>query len=313
MEEKKEQPDQTGQELVVRESSDFVYSRMRGDPLTAAATMGAALAKSKLFGIDAPEQGMVLALEAMHQQRSVMDLAREFHVIKGRLSMRADAMQAKFQRDGGKVTWLESTADVARVQVSHPIHAPEPVAVEVLMATLKAAGVATSDTYKKFPRQMLRARAISEAVRMVHPGIVVGIYTPEEVEGFDAPTMHVQPRVIDVKAEPAPAQKPAATKSEPAPAAAQNGNRKLTIEERRAKVLENFTAAGLSRETIIALADDPPEEWGDAHFARLNAARERFKGQPRDQVPEIARAILAERRAEEQPAADDYPEPGSNG
>ena len=33
---------------------------------------------------------------------------------------------------------------------------------------------------------MLRARVISEGIRTVYPGVAVGIYTPEEVNDFDA-------------------------------------------------------------------------------------------------------------------------------
>ena len=40
------------------------------------------------------------------------------------------------------------------------------------------------DNYKKFPRQMLRARVISEGVRAVYPGVLQGMYTPEEVQAF---------------------------------------------------------------------------------------------------------------------------------
>lgn len=43
------------------------------------------------------------------------------------------------------------------------------------------------DNYKKFPRQMLRARVISEGVRAVYPGVLQGMYTPEEVQEFEAP------------------------------------------------------------------------------------------------------------------------------
>jgi hypothetical protein len=50
----------------------------------------------------------------------------------------------------------------------------------------KAAGLTGKQTWKQYPRQMLRARVISEGIRTVYPGVAVGIYTPEEVNDFDA-------------------------------------------------------------------------------------------------------------------------------
>jgi hypothetical protein len=66
------------------------------------------------------------------------------------------------------------------------------------MQRAKEAGLTGKDNYKKFPRQMLRARVISEGVRAVYPGVLQGMYTPEEVGEFDAP--RTAPR--SVKAEP---------------------------------------------------------------------------------------------------------------
>jgi hypothetical protein len=52
---------------------------------------------------------------------------------------------------------------------------------------------------------MLRARVISEGVRATFPAVLNGMYTPEEVQEFDAPrpvrAVKVEP-VVEVKAEP---------------------------------------------------------------------------------------------------------------
>ena len=49
----------------------------------------------------------------------------------------------------------------------------------------KNAGLSGKDTWKQYPRQMLRSRVISEGVRTMYPGVADGIYTPEEVQDFD--------------------------------------------------------------------------------------------------------------------------------
>ena len=58
--------------------------------------------------------------------------------------------------------------------------------IEWTMDRAKAAGLTGKQTWKQYPRQMLRARVISEGIRTVYPGVAVGIYTPEEVNDFDA-------------------------------------------------------------------------------------------------------------------------------
>ncbi|MFN9897772.1 MAG: hypothetical protein ACK55Z_03035, partial [bacterium] len=42
-------------------------------------------------------------------------------------------------------------------------------------------GLTGKDNWRNYPRAMLRARVISEGIRTVYPGCVVGVYTPEEV------------------------------------------------------------------------------------------------------------------------------------
>jgi hypothetical protein len=72
------------------------------------------------------------------------------------------------------------------------------------MARAKAAGLGGKDNWRSYPRQMLRARVISEGVRATFPAVLNGMYTPEEVGEFDAPrparAVKVEPKaeVIEV-------------------------------------------------------------------------------------------------------------------
>ena len=56
----------------------------------------------------------------------------------------------------------------------------------------KKIGLASKDNWKNYARAMLRARCVSEGVRTVYPGCVVGVYTPEEVETFKTPSPTVK-------------------------------------------------------------------------------------------------------------------------
>jgi hypothetical protein len=169
------------------------------------------VAKSRLYGLS-EDQAFTLMMLAESEGLHPIQAMRRFHVIEGRPSMRADAMQAEFQRHGGRVRWLESNAEKCSAEFSHPVHQPEPLLVTVTMKELEESEVAMQwpklregeqfdprrgkimkDTYKKFPRQMLRARVISEGVRAVDPGVVVGIYTPEEVSDFEPEPRQLKP------------------------------------------------------------------------------------------------------------------------
>lgn len=93
-------------------------------------------------------------------------------------------MLSRFQAAGGKVNWTKYTDEEVSGVFSHPSGG----SVEVSWTTdrAKRAGLANRDTWKQYPRQMLKARVISEGVRMVLPGVVSGLYAPEEVAEFDA-------------------------------------------------------------------------------------------------------------------------------
>jgi hypothetical protein len=161
--------------------------------------MAEQVAKSRLFpGFETPQAAFALMLLCQSEGLHPMQAVRRFHLINGKPSMRADAMQAEYQRQGGTVRWLKSDAGECRARFLHPIHAPEPgLEIEWTIARAGAAGLTGNPTWKKFPAQMLRARVISEGVRAVLPGVVCGIYTPEEVGDFAPPPAPARPRHED--------------------------------------------------------------------------------------------------------------------
>ena len=132
---------------------------------------------------------------------------RRFHVIKGTVAMRADAMLAEFQARGGKVQWLKSDKNEARAVFEHASGGKFEYAYTIEDA--KQAGLVRPDSgWSKFPAAMLRARCISGAIRMVLPGVVCGVFTPEEVMDFDAdkpmPQQPVKRQRAEPKVEPMP-------------------------------------------------------------------------------------------------------------
>jgi len=98
-------------------------------------------------------------------------------------------MLARFQQAGGSVVWKEYTNDAVTGLFTHPQGGSLEVTWTLVQA--KSIGIANKDNWKNYPRAMLRARVISEGIRAVFPGCVVGVYTPEEVQDF-APAQTVK-------------------------------------------------------------------------------------------------------------------------
>lgn len=144
--------------------------------------MATAVAKSGLFGIKTPEQGVALMLIAQAEGMHPAIAARDYHVIQGRPALKADAMLARFQSSGGKVVWKVYEDAEVTGEFSHPQGGT--VTITWTFAQATKIGLTGKDNWRNYPRAMLRARVISEGIRTVYPGCVVGVYTPEEVEDF---------------------------------------------------------------------------------------------------------------------------------
>lgn len=157
------------------------------NPIEAAQQLGEAFASSGMFGCSKPQQGTVLAMQCLAAGMSPFELTQTYHIIDGKLSMKADAMLGRFMAAGGKAIWGTRTAEKVSARF---VYKDNDIEMSVTMQELIASGVALSkgdqlkDNYRRHPRQMLTARLISEAVRLLAPEIVSGVYTPEEIADF---------------------------------------------------------------------------------------------------------------------------------
>jgi len=154
-------------------------------------TMANAVVKSQLFGMKTVEQATALMLIAQAEGYHPALAARDYHIIQGRPTLKAETMMARFQQQGGKVDWKTLTDEEVTATFSHPSGGSATITWTFDQA--KRAGLTGKDNWKNYPRAMLRARVVSEGIRTVFPGVVLGVYTPEEVQ--DIPT---QPKSRDM-------------------------------------------------------------------------------------------------------------------
>lgn len=173
--------------------------------LSDAARIAEYIAASGLFGCKTKEQAFSLMLLADAEGLHPAAAARDYHIIEGRPSLKADAMLARYMNAGGRIEWLCRTDEKVAAKFTHPSSGT--VEVEWTIARAKKITrynrkkgrdepLTDNQNWKNYPRQMLSARVISEGVRMSFPAIVAGVYTPEEVQDFDEPAPVVSHRPV---------------------------------------------------------------------------------------------------------------------
>lgn len=170
-------------------------------PISEVRQMAAATIKSGLsFGLQNEDAALALMLICQSENLHPMQAVRRFHIIKGRPAMRADAMQAEFQRAGGTVHWLERSNTCCRATFEHSSGGK--LTVCWTLEDAKSAGLTSNENWRRFPRQMLAARVISEGVRAVLPAIICGMYTPEEItDSIEVPSVQSVSSVQSVQIE----------------------------------------------------------------------------------------------------------------
>jgi len=174
-------------------------------PLSDISQMAEVAATSKMFGFRSQQEAMAIMLLCQAENLHPATAMRDYHVISGRPALKADAMLARFQQAGGTVNWKVYTdAEVTGV-FSHPQGGS--LEVSWTMAQAKSIGIANKDNWRNYPRAMLRARCLSEGIRSVYPGCVVGVYSVEETQDFEpkgkpvdmgtAERVDVQPVIVE--------------------------------------------------------------------------------------------------------------------
>lgn len=141
------------------------------------------LAVSGLFAGKTKEQIFALLMLAQSENVHPMTAMRDFDIINGRPAKKAEAMHRSFIAAGGSIEWHALDETQADASFSHPQGGTARIKWD--MEKVKRAEIKNEAMYKKYPRQMLRSRCISEGVRTVYPAATSGLYEPGEVKGME--------------------------------------------------------------------------------------------------------------------------------
>lgn len=185
--------------------------------LTEMQSYARSIVSAKFCGFTNADEVITLALIAQDEGRSIGSVARDYHIIKGKPTLKADAMLARFQEAGGKVAWKELSDSRCCAEFSHPSSGT--FSLEWTFEMAKKAGLTGNPTWQKFPRAMLRARVISEGIRTAYPAVICGTYTPEEVEDMEdeKPKARIAPKKEAVIDTETPMNPPSRMKATDAP------------------------------------------------------------------------------------------------
>jgi len=179
-----------------------VYDRQK-DASEGVRELAMAIAKSGMFNCDNDSQAYIIAMECFVRRCSPIEIMTRFHVIKGKLSVKAGVMLADAQRYGWRHRVLSRTPELASLQLiredeqltfslSWESAKQEPFVYDLkeAEAVKQLAAGRTPQLKPKYstPRarmQMLWARVVTDAITACCPQAASGCQAPEIVDDYD--------------------------------------------------------------------------------------------------------------------------------
>lgn len=138
--------------------------------------------------VNTPEKAMAIIQTGKELGLGPMQALRSIHIIEGKPTMSADLIAGlALARLPGSVLRVAESSDKQCV-IEAARAGQQLTRFTYTMADAQRAGLAGKDNWKKHPRAMLRARAITEAARAIFPDTCVGIYDPDELGAVTTPT-----------------------------------------------------------------------------------------------------------------------------
>lgn len=176
------------------------------------------LHESKLMpkGITNWQAAVTIAIRGRELGLTIMQAFASMYIIDGKVVLSGDLMVALVKRSPEcKYMRLAECSSTKCTYETLREGDPEPTTITWSIEDATRAGLTSKDTWKKYPRAMLRARCGAEISRAVYPDRAMGMYDPDEVEAPHASHVAMPPRhdemtgeVVEPRAKPLPAEPP---------------------------------------------------------------------------------------------------------
>lgn len=133
-------------------------------------------------GVKTPEQALAIMMTGRELNLPPMAALRGITVIQGTPSMKPELMLGLCigRVPGFRYAFGVCDSQSASVTVSRPSML-EPFTSVFTMRDAETAGLLKNPTWRQYPANMLRWRALGNALHVCCPDVLVGIYTPEEL------------------------------------------------------------------------------------------------------------------------------------
>jgi hypothetical protein len=128
-----------------------------------------------------------------------MASARNIALVKGKVSLSADAMVGLVKRAAVCAEWhvVDSTAAECTITTTR-VGDATPTSLTYTIAMATRAGLTGSQTWRAHPEAMLRARCGAALARAVYPDVCGGLYEPDEAEEIRRGSAPARVEVPDV-------------------------------------------------------------------------------------------------------------------
>lgn len=133
-------------------------------------------------GVKSPQAALFIILTGRDLGLSPVQSLRSIHVIQGKIELAADQQLALFKRAGGRAEFATLSETAASLVLRHPNG--DNHTETFTMEDAKRAGL-TDGNWKKYPKAMLRSRAITAGLKSIGFDATAGIYGPGEVSDVE--------------------------------------------------------------------------------------------------------------------------------
>ena len=153
--------------------------------------------------ISEPEQVLTIAQQGIELGLQPLTALNNIHIIAGRTVISSAMMGALLKRAGVEFVWDEDFVTIKNPEgkedkrttihmywFSDILKREMDAKFSVTMLQMTVAGYTKKDNWKKYPKEMLRARCLAYAVRALKPEVLMGMYT--DMEMVDAKDINVE-------------------------------------------------------------------------------------------------------------------------
>ncbi len=134
--------------------------------------------------IKTPEAALFVILTGRDLGLSPVQSLRSIFVIQGKVEVSADMQLGLFHRAGGRSQWMDLTNEAAVLRLQAPwLLAPHTESFTLADAKQAKLG---GDNWIKYPKAMLRSRAITAGLKSIGFDPTAGMYAPGEIGGPEA-------------------------------------------------------------------------------------------------------------------------------